>query len=193
MKRTRLGVMTFVVLVFFGIAAAGAGSNHGARVAVVDDCNATFNANPPVGPGLGPGTCVKNGETSFQNFIAQLKAEGSADDWEFDPSRLKLRPGASISVRSEGGEFHTFSEVRNYGGGCVKFLNDILGLTAVPECQPVDAHGAPVIFGSTAVPAGGSLTVPGLTPGVHRFECLIHPWMRTTVTVGNNGRGGGDD
>jgi hypothetical protein len=26
--------------------------------------------------------------------------------------------------------------------------------------------------------------VSGLTVGIHRFECLIHPWMRTTVVVG---------
>jgi plastocyanin len=176
--------MTFVVLLFSGIAAGGAGSNHGARVEMTDDCDpATFNA------AVRPGTCVGGGETTFQDFVAQLRAQGSAEDWAFDPGQLKLKPGANISVRNEGGEAHTLSEVANFGGGCVAALNTILGLTPVPECQTNE-------FNATLVPAGGSTTVTGLAPGVHRFECLIHPWMRTTVTVRSghgDGGGGGDD
>ena len=76
MQRTRLGVMTVVVLVFFGIVAATAGSNHGNRVDIRDDCSpATFNADPPDGPGLGPGTCVRDGSTTFASFVAQLQGE----------------------------------------------------------------------------------------------------------------------
>jgi len=33
------------------------------------------------------------------------------------------------------------------------------------------------------VEQGATLDASGLAPGVHRFECLIHPWMRTTVVV----------
>lgn len=72
----------------------------------------------------------------------------------------------------------TFTEVRAFGGGCVPFLNGILHLTAVPECAITG------LFGSTLVEQGATLDVTGLAPGIHRFECLIHPWMRTTVTVG---------
>jgi plastocyanin len=187
MNRTRFVVMTFVVFVFFGVAAAGAGSNLGARVDMTDDCDpATFNA------AIGPGTCVGGGETTFQDFVAQLRAQGSADGWAFDPGKLRLKPGANISVRNEGGEFHTFTEVANYGGGCIAALNTILGLTPVPECLPLAGpNGPPLAFITTGVQAGGSRSFAALAPGVHRFECLIHPWMRTTVTVAN-GRGGDD-
>jgi len=68
--------------------------------------------------------------------------------------------------------------VQAFGGGCVAPLNAILHLTPVPECA------IPGLFGSTLVEQGDTLGVTGLAPGVHRFECLIHPWMRTTVTVG---------
>jgi hypothetical protein len=40
------------------------------------------------------------------------------------------------------------------------------------------------LFDSTLVEQKDTLEVSGLTVGIHRFECLIHPWMRTTVVVG---------
>ncbi|MDX6474524.1 MAG: hypothetical protein QOH95_35 [Gaiellaceae bacterium] len=183
MNRTRFGVMTLVMLVFFGIVAATAGSSHGERVGIRDDCDpATFNLPPPAAPG--PGTCVGNGETTFPDFVAQLQAEGNAHKWRFDADNVELKRGQTLSLRSEGGEFHTFTEVKNFGGGCIPFLNGLLHLTPVPECQPVDPNaGVPVAFLTTGVPPGGSSTVTGLAPGVHHFQCLIHPWMRTTVVV----------
>jgi hypothetical protein len=73
----------------------------------------------------------------------------------------------------------SFSEVANFGGGCIGFLNGLLGLSPVPECAGFPGG----VFGATAIPAGGTLTVT-LAPGIHRFECLIHPWMQTTIDVG---------
>jgi len=178
MNRTRLGVMTLAMLVFFGIVAATAGSNHGNRVDMKDDCDAaTFNA------AIGAGTCVGNGRTTFANFIAQLQANGvqpnrSAKGWAFKPGRLEIDQGQSFAVRNLGGETHSFTEVAQFGGGCVPAVNGALGgLTPVPECTT----GA---FPATRVPAGGSLTVSNLAPGVvHHFQCLIHPWMQTDVVV----------
>jgi hypothetical protein len=66
------------------------------------------------------------------------------------------------------------------GGGCIQALNDLLGLTLVPECAGFPG-GA---FAATAIAPGGTVTTAPLSPGVHRLECLIHPWMRTTATVG---------
>jgi len=164
------------MVLMLGWAAAAAGSEQ-ERVLIKDDCDpATFNA------AIGPGTCVGDGTTTFQSFIAQLQANGvvanrSARGWAFRPGQLELNAGQGLQARNKGGENHTFTEVANYGGGCVAPLNAILHLTPVPECQT----GA---FGATLVPAGGSLNIPGLAPGLHHFECLIHPWMRTDVVVG---------
>ena len=58
-------------------------------------------------------------------------------------------------------------------------FNDLLGLTPVPECAGFPG-GA---FAATTVAPGATVTTAPLPPGVHRYECLIHPWMRTTVTV----------
>lgn len=165
-----LGVVAMLALVFTTVASPASASR---QVVMRDACDPeTFNA------AVGPGTCVKDGDTTFSAFVGQLLAQGRAPAWRFAPGHLKLAAGGSVEARNVGGEVHTFSEVTSFGGGCIDALNDLLGLTPVPECAGFPGG----IFGATAVPPGGTLTGT-LGPGVHRFECLIHPWMRTTVMV----------
>jgi plastocyanin len=156
---------------------AGAAGKRGAdvrHVQALDACDpTTFNA------AVGPGTCTRSGGgLPFDHFIRQLQKHGRAAAWRFSPEQLKLHAGGSLVVTNRGGEEHTFTEVANFGGGCVAPLNAILGLTPVPECA------VPGLFASTLIAPGATRKVTtGLTPGVHLFECLIHPWMRSTVTV----------
>ena len=73
-----------------------------------------------------------------------------------------------------------------FGGGCVPLLNTILGLTPVDECGPtvmVDGKPVPAAFISSGIDAGHNLHVHVLDPGTHRFQCLIHPWMQSVVSV----------
>jgi plastocyanin len=148
---------------------AWAGASH-RRVQLLDDCDAeSFNAV------LGPGACVKEGDVTFDEFIGQLVTMGEAPAWRFSPEHLKLDAGGTITASNRGGEFHTFSEVAAFGGGCVEELNELLGLQPVPECED------PLIFPTTGVPPGGSLTTDPLRSGTHRFQCVIHPWQRTTA------------
>jgi plastocyanin len=172
----RLATVAGLVVVLVVAPAAGASAASATRqVQVLDDCDpATFNA------AIGPGTCVKDGATTFQAFIGQLLAQGRAPAWRFAPAQLTLAAGGSLQANNRGGEDHTFTEVANFGGGCIAVLNDLLGLTPVPECAGFPG-GA---FAATLVPPGATVTTSPLPPGVHRYECLIHPWMRTTVTVG---------
>lgn len=143
------------------------------NVAVLDDCEpASFDA------AIGPGTCVKDGDVTFDEFIGQLVTMGEAPAWRFAPEQAKLEPGGTLLARNRGGEFHTLTEVAAFGGGCVPVLNALLGLTPVPECS------IPGIFFTTGIAPRGTLETAALAPGTHRFLCLIHPWMRTTVTVG---------
>jgi plastocyanin len=154
------------------IAAAAWGGAGSRQVQMLDDCEPTsFNAV------LGEDGCVKDGGTTFGEFIGQLVSQGRAPAWRFAPERLGLAAGGTVTAVNRGGEFHTFTEVAAFGGGCIAVLNELLGLTPVPECA-----GFPAILGATGAPPGDSVTVQ-LGPGVHRFECLIHPWMRTTVTA----------
>jgi hypothetical protein len=72
-----------------------------------------------------------------------------------------------------------------FAGGCVPPLNIPLGLTMAPECAAVGANGAPAWLVAGLVP-GASRDVSAPTqPGTYNYMCLIHPWMRTTVSVRN--------
>ena len=159
-----------VALVTATVAWAGAGQG---QVQMLDACDGpSFNAV------LGEGACERAGGVAFEEFVGQLLGQGRAPAWRFAPGQLHLSPGATISATNRGGEFHTFSEVAAFGGGCVDELNDLLGLSPVPEC------GTPGIFGTTGAPPGATVTTGALSAGTHRFMCLIHPWMRTTADVG---------
>jgi plastocyanin len=170
----RIGTVVAVVAGGLVVAAAAWGGASSRNVQMLDDCEpASFNA------ALGDDeACVKDGGTTFDEFVGQLLAQGRAPAWRFSPGAVKLDAGGTITAVNRGGEFHTFTEVASFGGGCIDELNDLLGLTPVPECA-----GFPAIFGATGAPPGGEVHTVQLGPGVHRFECLIHPWMRTTVAV----------
>jgi plastocyanin len=174
--KRRLATVAGMVALLVLVPAAGSSAAGATRqVQVLDDCDpATFNA------AIGPGTCVKDGGTTFSEFIAQLLTQGQAPAWRFTPGQLQLDAGGTLQANNRGGEEHTFTEVANFGGGCIQVLNDLLGLTPVPECAGFPG-GA---FGATLVAPGGTVTTAPLSPGIHRYECLIHPWMRTTATVG---------
>ena len=144
------------------------------RVRIQDDCERrSFNA------AVGPGTCVGDGRTTFDRFVAQLREERRAGAWSFQPRRLTIERGQRVRAVNEGGETHSFTRVRAFGPGCVPEINRLLGFprgSLAPECaQPGVLR--------TLAPVGESVLVGGLGLGRHRFACLIHPWMRTTVLV----------
>ena len=188
MHRTRLAVvlsaMTLLAGTTLGAAPAAADRGSGGdtkRVEVRDDCDpATFNA------ALGPGACVGEGETTIEEFSAEFERTGAVDDWDFKPDDFHIDHGDRIRAVSTGGEFHTFTEVAEFGDGCVPDLNGEVS-TPVPECRDEE------LFFATAMPPGARLTVAGLDPGTHRFECLIHPWMRSVVEVRGDDDDGDDD
>ncbi len=172
-KRSLIVLLAGVSMLLVGASTAWAQFGPSLReVEMTDTCEATsFNA------AIGPGTCVGNGTTTFGQFINQLMTMKDAPEWRFLPVDVGVRAGQGLLVRNTGGEFHTYSEVAAFGGGCVDVLNDILGLTPVPECDDPD------IFNETGAPPGGSVELPGMEPGTHLFICLIHPWMKSTVRV----------
>jgi len=165
--------LTTAMALVLAFAAVASGSSSTRTVQILDNCDpASFNAV------LGPGSCVRDGGLTFDTLISHLLRKGNVASWRFAPEQLKLAAGGTVTAINRGGEFHTFAEVAQFGGGCVDELNDLLGLSPVPECA-----GAPGIFFTTGVAPGGSLQTEPLDAGTHRFQCLIHPWQRTTVTA----------
>ena len=153
------------------------------NVDVEDRCDpATFNA------AIGDGICVGDGDVTFAEFLEQLNpADFGHDKWRFNFGRGRVDPGETLRAVNRGGEFHTFTEVKAYGGGCIPLVSEPLGLDPVPECAP-QTQVAPGIFVPTAFLTTGvnpetSLDVAPLGKGTHKFQCLIHPWMRVDVQV----------
>ena len=166
----RIGVVALSLLavgvVVPGSAVAGATRN----VQIMDRCDpATFNAAIP-------GACtLRNGGVHFDTFSERVNPkDGGHNAWRFSPGQLQLRPGQTLRLNNRGGETHTFTEVVDFGTGIVPFLN-----AALPDgTEPAEPIGDPE---ETFIPAGATVDLDALPSGTHRFECLIHPWMRTTV------------
>jgi hypothetical protein len=136
-RRRRVVTVAGLAALLLLVPAVGSSAASTTRqVQVLDDCDpATFNA------AIGPGTCIKDGGTTFSEFIAQLLAQDRAPAWRFAPAQLKLDAGGTLQATNRGGEDHTFTEVATFGGGCIAALNDLLGLTPVPECAGFPGGG----------------------------------------------------
>lgn len=176
----RAVVWTAFAAVAFLSLTAGAGAVQGdKKVRMYDDCDpATFNAV------LGDGACIGNGHTTFAEFIAELAATQDAHKWRNQPSQMKLNIGRPTLIENRGGEVHTFTQVAAFGGGFVDDLNGISGNPVpVPECLNFGTMVFIPPGGTDAGPTAGSSELP---VGTHRFQCCIHPWMRTVIEVLGN-------
>jgi plastocyanin len=143
-------------------------------VSIQDQCDiASFNA------AVGAGTCVKQGNTTFAAFTAELAATGQVAGWRFVPAAFTMRTGASIAATNDGGEVHTFTRVVAFGGGINPALNTASNNPVpAPECTAQGANGN--------IAPGTTFTTPALiATGTVNYQCCIHPWMRSVVTVTN--------
>jgi plastocyanin len=150
---------------------------YGATVRTVDindQCDPdTFNAV------FGPGTCTgHNAGVPFDVFVNEVGTTGQAGPWHLTAGVIQLRDGEAVQARNTGGETHTFTEVDHFGGGFIDFLNQLSGNPVpAPECNPGTNPDIQFV-------APGQRTTPDFEePGVHHYQCCIHPWMRTDVIV----------
>jgi hypothetical protein len=135
---------------------------------MMDACSPSFNDF------VKPGTCSRTGGVFFLDFIAQLQRNQFAGAWHNAPSQTEAWLGDSLVAINKGGEVHTFTRVAAFGGGSNPILN---GLSqAGPEVQEC-------ITENTMVPPGGTDSETLDQVGELKFQCCIHPWMRTTVLV----------
>src|SRR5262245_24321780 len=138
-------------------------------VEMLDDCEPnSFNAV------LGAGTCVGAGTTTFQACIGELTATHTAAKWLFVPTFLETAAGKQLVAKNRGGETHTFTHVAQFGGGIVGVLNTLSNNPVpAPECLNLEDDDF--------VPPGGTYKERLTDASAQRFQCCIHPWMRTTV------------
>ena len=137
-------------------------------VTLFDACDPqTFNA------ALGAGACSRQGGIRFEDFVEQLTRHHSAGAWHFAPSEVTMQVGELLMASNRGGETHTFTEVEEFGGGIVPFINNLVGLTTVaPECRQ-----------AVMLPPGTSSSETADEAGVEKYQCCIHPWMRAEVRI----------
>lgn len=162
---------------------AGAGAVQGdKKFRMYDDCEPTsFNAV------LGAGACIGNGKTTFAEFIEELEETQDVRTWRNQPSQALLNVGRPTIIENRGGEVHTFTRVAAFGGG---FIPDLNGISGNPVPAPECLNFASIVF----IPAGATEDGPtagssDLPVGTSRFQCCIHPWMRTVIEVDTPGGG----
>ena len=156
-----------------------------------DDCDpTTFNA------AFGNGTCAVDfdGDTTVDEFLEELGEDQEVGPWRFNPDEVTLDRGERTIMESRGGELHTFTKVVEFGGGIVPGLNDLSGATKfAPECGTpgmgetlgILAEESPtnlLVFAGEKSPGprAGSAALPR---GESRWQCCIHPGMRSTIKV----------
>jgi plastocyanin len=146
------------------------------QVVALDECDpTTFNAV------IGPDFCKNIAlgfSTTFNDLFAKAAAGTPDPNWDFEPDTVTIKKGTPLIVVDQGGEPHTFTEVKEFGGGFIDGLNH--GELTAPEC----AGGfGKVSVAKTRILQGSQLQVNGLSKGEHLFECCIHPWMRVKGEV----------
>jgi len=149
------------------------------QIVALDECDpSSFNA------ALGPDFCKNVAlaplgfATTFQELFARAAAGQPDPSWDFEPDVLTINKGTALWVTDQGGEPHTFTEVKEFGGGFVDGLNH--GQQTVPECAGGFRN---VDVAKTRIIQGSNIAVTDLSKGEHHFQCCIHPWMRMTVEV----------
>lgn len=161
------------------VRAQGNGNSPGiAQVVALDECDpTTFDA------ALGADYCKNitlGAFTTLANLSAGAEAGMPDPGWDFEPDTLTIKQGTVVSAVNQGGEPHTFTEVKAFGNGFVPPLNPGSATTVIPECA--GGFGS-VAVAKTRILQGSHLDITGLSKGKHLFQCCIHPWMRMEVDV----------
>ena len=167
---TALGVVLFLGLWTGSVLGSGA-----KVIRVLDECEMdSFNDL------FGPGICIKNGKVTVDKFLDYLAEHQRHPLWRFGPNHTALPSGKVLVLENSGGEFHTFTQVAEFGGGFIPDLN--FGQDPRPECfLGPSATSLFLDAGERELgPASGTAALPA---GETKWQCCVHPWMRTTVRV----------
>ena len=160
------------------VSALASQAKHVGTIVGHDSCDPdSFNAV------IGDGTCVNPGRTTFDEFIGELAATQTVQSWKFSPTNATAQRGVDMMAVNIGGEEHTFTPVRAFGGGFIPDLNSLSGNPVpAPECLNIPALDF-VEAGGKSLISGAALAAVASPNGVARVECCIHPWMRTEVQL----------
>ena len=167
-RARRVGVVALCLAAVGIVVPGSAGAGTVRNVQIMDRCDpASFNAM------FGDVCSVRNSGVPVEQFLARVNpSDFGHSAWRYAPGQISLKPGQTLQLNNRGGETHTFTEVVSFGGGIIPLLNNALP-PGTPLAQPI----GDLRF----IAAGQQIDMTALPTGTHLFECLIHPWMRTTV------------
>jgi hypothetical protein len=181
-----VGTLAILCLIHFSPLALAQEKDKPAQVTihVRDYCDPTsFNA------ALG-NVCHRDislGAINVNGFLTELSMDKSVGAWRFAPSEFRAKEGARLNLQNLGGETHTFTRVKRFGGGFVAPLNAGAGTPVpAPECAKMvngNLVPQPPSLDNLFIPAGASANVTLKHGETARFQCCIHPWMHVTVTA----------
>ena len=188
MKKVATLTLLAGVVIFAGgtrARAQGNGNSPGiAQVVALDECDPeSFNAALSESGG---GFCHNVSlaafgyATSLSDLLMGAETGSPDPGWDFEPDQLTIKQGTIVSVVDQGGEPHTFTEVKAFGNGFLAPLNPGSATSVIPECNGGFKN---IAVARTRVVQGSRLDVIGLSKGKHLFQCCIHPWMRMEVDV----------
>jgi hypothetical protein len=164
--------------------AATAGAKDGGTVIQARDA-----CDPATFP---PGFCVRTdnsgGTVTIDELLASLDKKQSHPAWRFTEDKVKVRRGTPVVAEfGRGGEIHTFTDVTDtgFGPGCIDIINlhEFGSPATAARCGADPIAGLGQIIGTSGLFPGVPLNVDTSTPGTRLFQCMLHPWMRTTVTL----------
>ena len=167
-----------------GVAAQVRGSDS--NIIMMDNCSPDdpgYDAFGGCPEGSPRGARAYRGDVTVSEFFDLLispLAPGHVighPSWRNEPSYISIRAGQKVRVTNRGGRVHTFTEVEDFGGGFVPLLNETM--MPAPECGQNFVPDPGVVF----VAMRETQTLRAMTPGLHKFQCCIHPWMRGAVRV----------
>jgi plastocyanin len=168
----------FLAAVPCAIAQGNGNSPDIAQIVALDECDpVSFDA------ALGPEYCKNitlGAFTTLSDLSAGAEAGTPDPGWDFKPDQVTISKGQVLSVVDQGGEPHTFTEVKAFGNGFVPPLNPGSATSAIPECNGGFKN---IAVARTRILQGSNLDITGLSKGRHLFQCCIHPWMRMEVDV----------
>jgi plastocyanin len=100
--------------------------------------------------------------TTLSDLLTGAETGSPDPGWDFEPDTLTIKQGTTVSVVDEGGEPHTFTEVKAFGNGFLPPLNPGSSTSVIPECQGGFKN---VAVARTRVVQGSHLDVTGCRKG----------------------------
>src|SRR5262249_34327266 len=143
---------------------------------ITDECD--MNTFPP------EAGCVGHGDVTFQQLLADANPVTGGNRKRGVPfGRGRPDPGEGLRPANNSGEPHHSVRGSHDGTAHVPPLSNALPPGRGPAVPTESFPSLEAANAANIVLPNASRDFGTLSPGMHKFQCLIHPWMRIEVEV----------